>query len=81
MQDLEKGISEGSLDNYEAKVKHKRKNGALVEITELGLMALVPQDRLGKKGNNIKAGDTLSVSLYEVDVISGKIFAQLIDVR
>jgi ribosomal protein S1 len=81
MQDLEKGISEGSLDNYEAKVKHKRKNGALVEITELGLMALVPQDRLGKKGNNIKAGDTLLVSLYEVDVISGKIFAQLIDVR
>jgi ribosomal protein S1 len=81
IQDLEKKISEGILDNYEAKVKHKRKNGALVEIVELGLMALIPQDKLGKKGNNLKSGDSLTVSLYEVEVISGKIFAQAIDVR
>lgn len=81
IQDLERKISDGSLDNYEAKVKHKRKNGALVEIIELGLMALIPQDKLGKKGNSLKSGDTLTVSLYEVDVISGKIFAQSVNVR
>jgi ribosomal protein S1 len=80
LQDLENRIKEGTSDIYESKVKHKRKNGALVEIESLGLMALVPQDRLGKKSGAVKPGDILTVTPYEVDPLSGKIFVQLVDV-
>ncbi len=80
LQDLENRIKEGTSDIYEAKVKHKRKNGALVEIESLGLMALVPQDKLGKKAGSAKPGDILSVTPYEVDALSGKIFVQLVNV-
>jgi len=80
LQDLENRIKEGTSDIYESKVKHKRKNGALVEIESLGLMALVPQDRLGKKSGAVKPGDILTVIPYEVDPLSGKIFVQLVDV-
>ena len=80
LQDLENRIKEGTSDIYESKVKHKRKNGALVEIESLGLMALVPQDRMGKKSGSVKPGDILTVTPYEVDPLSGKIFVQLVDV-
>lgn len=80
IQDLENSIKDGTVDSYEAKVKHKRKNGALVEIHGLGLLALIPQDKLGKIGNNIKIGDDVNVIPYEVDTISGKIFVRIIDV-
>ena len=80
LQDLENKIKEGTSDVYEAKVKHKRKNGALVEIESLGLMALIPQDRLGKKSGSTKPGDILSVIPYDVDALSGKIFVQLVNV-
>jgi len=80
LQDLENKIKEGTSDVYEAKVKHKRKNGALVEIESLGLMALIPQDRLGKKAGSTKPGDILSVTPYDVDALSGKIFVQLVNV-
>lgn len=80
LQDLENKIREDISDVYEARVKHKRKNGALVEIESLGLMALIPQDRLGKKSGSTKPGDILSVTPYEVDSLSGKIFVQLVNV-
>ena len=80
LRDLENKIREGTSDIYESKVKHKRKNGALVEIESLGLMALVPQERLGKKSMTIKPGDILCIIPYEVDTLSGKIFAQTVDV-
>ena len=80
IQDLELQVREGTTEVLEAKVKSKRKNGALVEITKLGLMALIPQDKLGRKGNSIKQGDDVMVTAYEVDTISGKIFVKLIDV-
>ena len=81
IQKLESQVNEGTCEAIDAKVKHKRKNGALVELTEFGLMALVPQDKLGKKAANIKPGDDLRVLPYEVDTISGKIYVELIDVR
>ena len=43
-------------------------------------MALVPHERLGKKSMAIKPGDILCVMPYEVDALSGKIFAQTVDV-
>jgi ribosomal protein S1 len=78
--DLEKQVNDGVSEEFVAKIKHRRKNGALVEIVQYGLMALIPQDRLGKKGANIKTGDDVTVSPYEVDTITGKIYVELINV-
>jgi ribosomal protein S1 len=80
IQDLESQVNDGTVEPMEAKVKHKRKNGALVEIGELGLLALIPQDKLGKRGNNIRVGDDVTVIPYEVETISGKIFVKVVDV-
>ncbi len=80
IQDLESQVNDGTVEPMEAKVKHKRKNGALVEIQGLGLLALIPQDKLGRKGNNIKVGDDVTVIPYEVETISGKIFVKVVDV-
>jgi ribosomal protein S1 len=80
IQDLESQVNDGTVEPMEAKVKHKRKNGALVEIQGLGLLALIPQDKLGKKGNSIKVGDDVTVIPYEVETISGKIFVKVVDV-
>lgn len=79
IQDLESQVNDGTVEPMEAKVKHKRKNGALVEIQGLGLLALIPQDKLGKKGNSIKVGDDVTVIPYEVETISGKIFVKVVD--
>jgi ribosomal protein S1 len=80
IQDLESQVNEGTVEPMEAKVKHKRKNGALVELQELGLLALIPQDKLGKRGNNIRVGDDVTVIPYEVETISGKIYVKVVDV-
>jgi ribosomal protein S1 len=80
IQDLESQVNDGTVEPMEARVKHKRKNGALVEIQGLGLLALIPQDKLGKRGNNIRVGDDVTVIPYEVETISGKIFVKVIDV-
>jgi ribosomal protein S1 len=79
IQNLENQIKEGTAESFDAVIKHKRKNGALVEIPELGLMALIPQERIGKRGNLLKTGDIVSVIPFEVDTISGKIFVQLVE--
>jgi ribosomal protein S1 len=80
LQNLENQIQDGTVESYEAIIKHKRKNGALVEIPALGLMALIPQEKLGKKANGIKSGETVTVIPIDVDIISGKIYVQLSDV-
>ena len=79
IQNLDNQIKDGTIDSFEAVIKHKRKNGALVEIPALGLMALIPQDKIGKKVNSMKTGDNVSVTPFEVDTISGKIFVHLVD--
>jgi ribosomal protein S1 len=80
IQNLENQIQDGTVESYEAIIKHKRKNGALVEIPSLGLMALIPQEKLGKKSNGIKSGEAVTVIPIEVDIVSGKIYVQLTDV-
>mgnify|MGYP001369244633 CR=1 FL=1 len=77
--DLKKEIEDGQSPVFGARVKHKRKNGALVEIPELGLMAMIPQGRLDRSHKGLRNGDTLSVSVYEVDPVMGKIFVEPIN--
>lgn len=74
--DLKKEIDEGSNPISNARVKHKRKNGALVELPEMGLFAMIPQGRLNKEHKNLKSGDQLLVTIYEVDPVMGKIFVE-----
>ncbi len=81
IHDLDKHIKDGTCEPIEAKIKHKRKNGILVDLVEFGLMALVPQDKIGKKTKNLKPGDDLLVTVYEVEPASGKIFAEPVNDR
>ena len=74
--DLKKEIDEGSNPISNAKVKHKRKNGALVELPEMGVFAMIPQGRLTKEHKNLKSGDHILVTVYEVDPVMGKIFVE-----
>ena len=60
---------------------NKRKNGCLVEIPEIGTMAMIPQDRLTSDLKNAKPGDRIAVLIYEVDPVMGKIFANPVDVQ
>lgn len=77
--EIKKSIEDGDNPIFTARVKHKRKNGALVELEEVGLMALIPQGRITKDSKNLKSGDQLKVSVYEVDPVMGKIFAEPIN--
>lgn len=74
--DLKKDLEDGSAPISNAKVKHKRKNGALVELPEFGLMAMIPQGRLGRDHKGLKTGDQILVTVYEVDQVMGKIFVE-----
>lgn len=79
LSDLDNRIKNGTMDPVESRVKHKRKNGILIEILPYSLMALIPQERAGKKEKNIKPGDSLMVSLYSIELSTGKIFAEPIN--
>ena len=81
IHELDKQIKDGTCEPLEAKIKHKRKNGLLIEFVEFGLMALVPQDKIGKKTRGLKPGDDLLVMVYEVEPSSGKIFAEPVNDR
>lgn len=74
--DLKRDLEDGVSPISNAKVKHKRKNGALVELLEFGLIAMIPQGRLGKRHKGLKTGDQILVSVYEVDQVMGKIFVE-----
>lgn len=74
--EIKKLIDEGENPIFTAKVRHKRKNGALVELEEIGLIAMMPQGRIPKDSRNLKSGDQLLVSIYEVDPVMGKIFVE-----
>jgi hypothetical protein len=76
VHEIDKQVKEGTFEPVYARVKHKRKNGALVELVPFNLMALIPQDRLGKKWRNVKSEDEILVSVYEVEAIAGKIYAE-----
>ena len=76
LYDLKKLVDEGRGLELYASVKHKRKNGALVDLVGENLMALIPQEKLEKSNKNIKTGDSLLVKIYQVDPVLGKIFAR-----
>ena len=75
MYELKKNVEDGTAEPMDAIVKHKRKNGALIEIGDSGQLALVPQEKLGKNSKNLQAGDTIRVQVYQVDPLAGKIYA------
>jgi len=79
LYEIEKRLNEGELPQYAAIIKHKRKNGALVEIPELNSFALVPSNNLDNKVNVLRNGDETLVRIYEVDLIAGKMFALISD--
>lgn len=76
LYEFKKEIEGGTCEPLEATVKHKRKNGALIELNEFGILALIPGDKLGDEHKNLRSGDSIWVNLYEVDPIMGKIFAE-----
>jgi len=73
---LKTEVDEGVSEPLCATVKHKRKNGALIELDAFGILALIPASKLGKEHKNLRTGDSIMVLIYEVDPIMGKIFAQ-----
>jgi len=81
IHDLDKQIKDGTCEQIKARIKHKRKNGVLIDLVEFGLMALIPQEKIGKKTKNLKPGDDLLVTVYEVEPASGKIFADPVNDR
>ena len=76
LYELKKAADEGTSEIFNATIKHKRKNGALIELTSDGLMAMIPQDKLGKESKNLKTGDSVLVTVYQVDPVLGKIYAR-----
>jgi hypothetical protein len=76
LSEIASEIESGQEKIFNAKIKHKRRNGCLVEITEIGSFALVPQDKYSKDMKSKKTGDDLLVKIYEVDLIAGKLFAE-----
>jgi ribosomal protein S1 len=76
---IKEEVDNGTISPMAALVKRK-KSGCLVEIPEIGLMAMIPQDKVTSDIKNVKAGDRIAVLIYEVDPIMGKIFAKPSDV-
>ena len=76
---METQVAEGTIDSMTAVIKHKRKNGVLIEINEIGLMAFMNFDHLSKKDKNAKPGDIIDITIWSVDPLSGKIFAKSSD--
>jgi small subunit ribosomal protein S1 len=76
LYDIKKMVDEDGGVEMEASVKHKRKNGALVDLIGENLMAFIPQEKLEKSNKNLKTGDFLTVKIYQVDPVQGKIFAK-----
>jgi len=73
-------VDNGTISPMAAVIKYKRKNGCLVEVPEVGLMAMIPSDKLDSDLKNSKIGDRVGIIFYEVDPVMGKIFAKPSDV-
>lgn len=76
LQELSDKVKAGEKETLQAIIKHVRKNGALIELEKIGLMALIPQDRMKF---TVKPGDSIKVAVYDVEVSFGKIFAEPIN--
>jgi small subunit ribosomal protein S1 len=71
-------IDRDANPEFDAIVKFRRRNGALVEIPENGLFALIPSDELHPEDRKCKIGDELTISVYAVEIPTNKIFARSI---
>lgn len=72
-------IDNGTISPMAAVIRRK-KNGCLVEVPELGFMAMIPSDKMTSDLKNSKPGDRVGILIYEVDPVMGKIFAKPSDV-
>jgi len=72
-------VEDGTISPMAAVIRRK-KNGCLVEVPELGLMAMIPSDKMTSDLKNSKPGDRIGILIYEVDPVMGKIFAKPSDV-
>jgi ribosomal protein S1 len=79
LYDLETRVLEGTIESMQALIKHKRKNGVLIEISDIGLMAFVSSEHLGRGDRNAKTGDPIEILIWKIDVHTGKIFAKSIN--
>lgn len=78
--ELKDRVEDGTIEPMAAIIKFKRKNGCLVEVPEIGVMAMIPQDKVSADLKNSKPGDRIAVLIYEVDPVMGKIFAKSVNV-
>jgi ribosomal protein S1 len=76
---IKEEVENGTISPMAAVVRRK-KSGCLVEVPELGLMAMIPQDKITSDLKNVKPGDRIGILIYEVDPVMGKIFAKPSDV-
>lgn len=74
--ELKESVDNGTVSPMASIIKYKRKNGCLVEVPELGLMAMVPSDKMDTELKNSKTGDRVGIIVYDVDPVMGKIFAK-----
>ena len=79
LYDLETRVLEGTIESMQALIKHKRKNGVLIEIGDIGLMAFISSEHLGRGDRNAKTGDPIEILIWKIDVHTGKIFAKSIN--
>jgi len=78
--EIKEAVDSGNISAMAAVVRYKRKNGCLVEVPELGLMAMIPSEKLNTELKNSKTGDRVGIIIYDVDPVMGKIFAKPSDV-
>jgi len=78
--ELKESVDNGTISPMAAIIKYKRKNGCLVEVPEIGLIAMIPSDKITLDLKNAKTGDRTGILIYEVDPVMGKIFAEPSDV-
>lgn len=79
LYELESQVEEGTVEPVEALVKHKRKNGILVDIESMGLMAFLSSEHLNRSDRNAKTGDRINILIWNVDAHTGKIFAKSVN--
>ena len=78
--EIKEAVDSGNISAMAAVVRYKRKNGCLVEVPELGLMAMIPSEKLNTELKNSKTGDRVGIIIYDVDPVMGKIFAKPVNV-
>lgn len=78
--EINEAVNNGTIRPMAAIIRYKRKNGCLVEVPELGLMAMIPKDKFTEDLKDLKPGDRTGILIYQVDPVLGKIFAKATNV-